>query len=103
MYDVLSPLGESVAETSHLAPRVSDLSGKTVCEVSNGQFMSHVSFPIIRELLQKRYSDVKIIPYTEFEDQRVDGTTEQILGRAETAVAQMVQRGCDVVITGNGG
>ena len=103
MYDVLSPLGEPVAKVSRLAPRVSDLSGKTVCEVSNGQFMSHVSFPIIRELLQKRYSGIKIIPYTEFEDQRVDGSTEQILGRAETAVAQMAQGRCDAVITGNGG
>ncbi len=102
MYEVLSPLGEPAVEAVHEAPRLADLSGKTVCELSNGHFRADVSFPIIRELLQKRYPGIKVIPYTEFPIHWLRGSTEDILKLDETAVALVVQRGCDAVIVGNG-
>ncbi|MFH1486676.1 MAG: hypothetical protein ABIH46_11450 [Chloroflexota bacterium] len=99
MYDVLSPLGEPAIEEGPAAPLISDLTGKTVCEVWNGSFKGNVLFPILRELLQKRYPGIKIIPYTEFPLQRVIGTTQEILGRVETAVALAKEKGCDAMIT----
>lgn len=102
MYNVLSPLGErAVEEVAGVRP-VSDLSGKTVGEMSDGLFRSDVTFPMIRELLQKRYPGIKVIPYTEFPIQDVRGNTEDLLKRAETAAALAVERGCDAVISGNG-
>ena len=48
------------------APRLANLSGKTICELSNGSWEHARTFPVIRKLLQQRYPDIKIIPYTEF-------------------------------------
>ena len=103
MYEVLSPLGESTVKVAPAVPRLSDLRGKTICEVTNGSFKSDVTFSIIRELLQKRYPDLRVIPYSEFPIQWVAGHTTDLLERVDTAVALMLQKGCDAVITGNGG
>ncbi|MBI2910248.1 MAG: hypothetical protein HYX92_21610 [Chloroflexi bacterium] len=102
MYSALSPLGEPTIEKASAAPRISDLSGKTVCEVWNGVFRGDITFPIIRELLQKRYPGVKVIPYTEFPIPDNRGTTAELLRRVDAIVAQAIQRGCDAMIVGNG-
>lgn len=102
MYEVLSPLGELTVQEGQSAPRISDLNGKTVCQVWNGAFKGDVAFPMIQELLQKRYPNVKVIPYTEFPLQRVNGPTQQLLERARTTVASAIQKGCDALIAGNG-
>ncbi|MBI2910069.1 MAG: hypothetical protein HYX92_20705 [Chloroflexi bacterium] len=103
MYRVLSPLGEPTVEKVGVAPRLKDLKGKTICEIANGaQHRGPVAFPIIRELLQRRYPDIKVIPYTEFPVQDIHGSTRQILERVEAAVALAEQKGCDAVITGIG-
>ena len=103
MYKVLSPLGESKVEVVPPAPRLPDLRGKTICEVTNASFKSEVTFPIIRELLQKRYPDVRVIPYTEFPVHYVQGSSTQMLQWVDNTVALMLEKGCDAVITGNGG
>ncbi|MBI2910330.1 MAG: hypothetical protein HYX92_22020 [Chloroflexi bacterium] len=102
MYEVLSPLGESTAEALAAAPRVSDLKGKTVCEVWNGGFRGQVAFPIIRELLQKRYPGVRIVPYTEFPTEYIIGDSGQLKERVDQVVAHATQLGCDAMITGMG-
>ncbi|MBI2906239.1 MAG: hypothetical protein HYX92_01145 [Chloroflexi bacterium] len=102
MYKVLSPLGEPIAEAVGAAPRLSDLSGKTICEVWNGQFRGDIAFPMLRQLLQERYPGVKVIPYTEFPKTDVIGSTKLLQERTDTAVALAVQRGCDAIITGMG-
>ncbi|MBI2910091.1 MAG: hypothetical protein HYX92_20815 [Chloroflexi bacterium] len=61
-----------------------------------------MTFPIIRELLQKRYRDVKVIPYTEFPLQSVVGTTSGLRQRVDETLALALQKGCDAMITGNG-
>ena len=101
-YEVLSPLGGSVRKGGSIAPRLPDLNGKTVCEVANGRFNVDVSFPIIRELLQKRYPDIKIIPYTEFPIQHVEGSATELIERAKTVASLAVEKGCDAMISGNG-
>ncbi|MBI2906175.1 MAG: hypothetical protein HYX92_00820 [Chloroflexi bacterium] len=102
VYKVLSPLGEPTIEKIAGAPRLSDLNGKTVCEVWNGGFMGHVAFPIIRELLRKRYPDVKIVTYDEFPIHYTVGSTQQLIERTNTTLALARQKGCDALITGMG-
>lgn len=63
--EVLDPCG-LVGETTRHAPRVSELSGKTICEISNGLWEGERIFPLIRERLQKQFPTAKLIPYTEF-------------------------------------
>jgi ABC-type amino acid transport substrate-binding protein len=77
------------------APRLADLQGRTICEISNSIWETHRTFPLIREELRKRFPTVKIIPYNEFVGTRP---------RCEDLeyVARMVkEKGCDAVIAGN--
>lgn len=101
VYQALSPVGEPTVKAV-AAPRLHDLNGKTICEVWNGDFRGHITFPIMRELLKKRFPDVKIIPYTEFPITTVIGSTDKLQKRLEGAVALAKERGCDAMITGNG-
>lgn len=91
--EVYDPSG-SVEVTQSFAPRLNDLNGKTICELSHAGFQSERTFARIRELLQKRFPTLKIIPYTEF-----------AVGRAEMESEQnytlLAERGADAVITGN--
>ena len=101
------------------APRLGDLNGKTICEwitkglrkpedptgSDRGHWRASETFPIIEELLKKRFPDVKIIPGAElpgFEDYaRHPELSEQTkLNHVTTA---MKEKGCDAVILGNGG
>jgi hypothetical protein len=102
---VVSPVGEEVsAKTTPLAPRPETLNGKTVCEIWNGGFKADVMFPIIEEMLRARYPDVKMIPFTEFPAVTIASLEavkkEATLDAVRTAI---LAKGCDAVITGNGG
>lgn len=63
--EVYNPIGIIETVNSH-APRLNTLGGKTLCEMTNGMYEYQRMFPFIRELLQERFSDIKIVPYTEF-------------------------------------
>ncbi|MBI2909051.1 MAG: hypothetical protein HYX92_15515 [Chloroflexi bacterium] len=102
MYEVLSPRGESIVQAASGAAGLSDLNGKTICEMWNGGFRGELSFPVIRALLQKRYPDIKIVPYNEFPIQHIRGSTNELQDWADEAVARALQKGCDAVISGNG-
>ena len=93
--EVYNPAGNTQAVESH-APRLDTLAGKTICELSNGEWGSQRIFPAVRESLQKRFPDAKIIPFTEF-----PVGTEKIDN--EAAIDMVVQRGGQAVITGNAG
>ena len=101
-YNVVSPVGKPTVKAVGGAPRLPDLNGKTICEVWNGGFRGQVAFPVIRELLQKRYKDVKIVPYTEFPIQDVIGSTERLQELVEIVVDQAKEKGCDAMITAMG-
>jgi hypothetical protein len=102
MYEVLSPLGERVVQAARVVRRPSDLNGKTIGMVTNGAFRSDIIFPIVQELLQKRFPDVRVIPFTEFPIHSLRGSTRDLLGRIEVTVAALKKAGCDGVITGVG-
>jgi hypothetical protein len=84
-------------EVTKLHPRRLDtLEGKTICEISvGGAWQFERTFPVIRELLQKKYPTTKIIPYTEFPVGAVwpDKKTLELIK----------EKGCQAAIIGNGG
>lgn len=98
--EVYDPSGFSESmEPSYYAPRLPDLKGKTIGEISNGEhggWEIDRTFPLIRQLLKKRFSNIKIIPYTEFPS-GVKGIDVDNIGDIVAA------SGCDAVIGGNAG
>ncbi len=77
------------------APRLANLSGKTICELSNFIWEYHRTFPVIRGLLQRRFPDMKIIPHTEFPILNTYQTEPDVL------LKLLREKGCDGVIVGN--
>lgn len=80
--------------TQSFAPRLSDLNGKTIGLLSDGLFQAHRTFPLIWELLLKRFPTARIIPPDEFGVGRAEMENEETMAR-------LVEKGCDAVITGN--
>lgn len=109
-FQVVSPVGESTVTIIPFAPRLGTLSGKTICELSSNMYNAEISFPIIREMLKKRYPDIKVIPYTEMNEGLPEFTVMTYSGKTEdqekktgAAVALAKDKRCDAVITGNAG
>jgi hypothetical protein len=92
---VYDPMG-AIAVTQLFSPRLADLSGKTLCELSNDSWEASRTFPAIRELLQRQFPTTKIIPYTEFPKGTAAIDNDKI--------GDMVKaKGCQGVIVGNAG
>jgi hypothetical protein len=93
--EVYNPSGV-VDTTMSYAPRLSELSGKKICEVSNGVWEYQRTFPLIRELLKKQFPNVTFVPYSEFPmDSRYN---------IEDKISELVkEKGCEAVIGGNAG
>jgi hypothetical protein len=73
---------------------LSELAGKTICELSDGAWGDYRTFPLIRELLQKQFPTVKIIPYTQFP---VGGDKFDI-----DEIGKIIKdKGCQAAIIGN--
>jgi hypothetical protein len=102
---VVSPIGKQVTDkTVSLAPRLDTLNGKTVCEIWNGGFKADVMFPIIEQMLRERYPAVKMVPFTEFPTVTISSLGSGKKAETLDAVrAALLTKGCDAVITGNGG
>ncbi len=98
-YKVVWPLGKTAYQPIGLKPRVSDLTNKTVCELSDYGFKSEEIFPIVREVLQKRYAGINFIEYTGFG--RISGVKEDEL--MASLPEYLRANGADAVITGVGG
>ncbi|MDH3286535.1 MAG: hypothetical protein OEP48_02240 [Betaproteobacteria bacterium] len=103
--NVVSPIGVNVNDTSaSLAPRLDTLNGKTVCEIWNGGFKADVMFPIIEQMLRERYPAVRMIPFTEFPTVTIASLgSEKKAETLEAVRSALLAKGCDAVITGNGG
>jgi hypothetical protein len=84
-----------------MAPRLDTLEGKTICEVANGSFRSDVIIPLLGDLLKKSYPGIKVVRYTEMPRSFVLGKASE--AQLETMKAAFRQKGCDAVISGNGG
>ena len=103
VYKVVSPQGEPAIEIITMAPRLETLEGKTIGELWNGGFRGDESFPIIEKMLRERYPTVKFIPYTEFSLITIASLhPEKKEKTLESLRAELKEKGCDAVITGNG-
>ena len=101
LYEVVYPLGKTVTKRIPLAPRLTDLRGKTICAVSNHVFQYKITFPALGEVLQKQYPGLKFIPYTEFPDSHDETPAGH---KAMQGLANLLsQKGCQAIISGNGG
>jgi len=101
--EIISPVGmESVAKSA-LAPRLDTIAGKTICETYNESFKGEYMFPVYRELFKQKYPGVKIIPYTEFPISYWKGTPTYQRQMASEIARLAKERGCDALISGNGG
>ncbi len=104
-YAVVNPVGAPTAKMITMATRLPDLNGKTVCEVGHHDdaFNIAVTFPIITQLLKQKYPTVKVIPYTDMpkDNRRLSGA-EREANQKEIRDA-IKAKGCDAVISGNGG
>lgn len=91
--EVYNPSGATETSNVH-AQRLDSLNGKTICELSNGEWEFNRTFPVIREILKQKFPDIKIVPYTEMPMGMplidVDGIGELIKSK-----------NCDAVIIGN--
>ena len=101
---VISPVGEPAVTEKAITSSLKTLEGKTVCEVWNGSFEGQVSFPIIEEMLRKRFPGLNVIPYSEFPLFPVTSLSpEKKAEKLEALRTALIERRCDAVITGNGG
>lgn len=93
--EVLTPVGATEAKRT-AAPRIPDLQGKTICELSNGpSYRTTDTFPVIRELLQARFPGTRFITYETFGNYHPHDIKK--IGK------QVKAAGCDALIAGNGG
>ena len=91
--EVYDPTG-AIEISQIFAPRLADLHGKTICELSNGRWGYDRTFPVIRELLQRQFPTMKIIPFSELPKEKDEIVVEDI-GKI------LKSKGCQGVIVGN--
>lgn len=100
--NVVSPAGIPVSDTMPSVQRLSNLDGKVIGEVWNGDFKGDVTFPMIRAQLLKRHPSLKIIPFTAFPHTHVSDDPVRQRERAAHLASLATTLGCDAVITGVG-
>ena len=98
-YKVVWPLGKLAYQMLSLGPRLSDLKGKTICELSDWMFRAEEVFPIIRELLLRRYPGIKFVNYSVFGNTHGPKEAEVIAALPD----RLHKHGYDAVISGVGG
>jgi hypothetical protein len=98
VYEVVWPLAPVTAAPTALAPRVPDLSGKTVGELWDYLFKGEEIFPLIREALARRYPGVRFVDYETIGN--IHGRDEAEL--AATLPALLRRHGCDAVVSAVG-
>ena len=97
-YEVLWPLAEKAVEHQGAAPRLPDLSGKTVAELWLAKFRGEIIYPMLRDYLRSTYPGIRIVEHTEFGNFFGPKESEVLGGLAE----KLRRLGCDAVITGVG-
>ncbi len=104
VYSVVSPLGDPVVKMGTMALRLDTLNGKTVGLVWNEAFKADITLPAIGESLKEKYPDIEIIPYTEIEA-AIQAAGRENPSAEEAAILRAVlkKKGCDALISGNGG
>ena len=97
-YKVVWPLGKIGYEIKSPAPRISDLSGKTIGELWNQMFKGDEIFSEIRKILQHRYPGIKFVDHTFFGNTHGQNELEVV----STLPEKLWKQGCDAVISAVG-
>jgi hypothetical protein len=100
---VISPEGLPLGATGKVSRPLDTLDGKTIGEVYNNHFKGELMFETYRRLLREKYRGVRIVPFTEFPIVYVGGDAASQKKVAKEIAALAKERGCDAIITGNGG
>lgn len=100
---VISPEGLPLGATGSVSPPLHDLAGKTIGEVYNNHFRGELMFQTYRRLFQEKYPGVRIIPFHEFPTVYVGGDAASQKKTAKEIAALAKAKGCDALISGNGG
>ena len=87
------PTGRLEARQPH-APRLDALEGKRIGFVSNEQWQAYRMLPMLKELLEKDFAGISVLPIDAFPQGNA------LIGTEETA-AQVRKSGVDAVIVGN--
>jgi hypothetical protein len=98
-YRVVWPLGKAAYQLVALKSRPSSLTGLTICELSDYGFRAEEIFPLVRELLRKRYPGIKFIVYPAFGN--IHGLKEDEI--ISSLPEKLRKYSCDAVISGVGG
>lgn len=97
-YDVLWPLSRKVVKATTPAPRLTDLNGKTICELWDVIFRGETIYPLVREYIKARFPRAKFVEYSEFGNFHGARERTVMAGLPE----QLRNHGCDAVIVGIG-
>ncbi len=95
--EVYNPTG-AIEVTQLFAQRLTDLNGKTICEISANHWEAPRTFALINELFQKQYPTTRIVPFTEMP---TIGVSQEIPTDVLNKVVK--EKGCQAVIVGNAG
>lgn len=98
IYKAVWPLGKSTSDIVSMKPRLADLAGKTIGNLSHGGFRDQEVRPIVEEALSKRFPGIKFI------DPAVFGNIHGTAGPATMAALpeKLREHPCDAIITGIG-
>ena len=95
---VFKPTGSPwEGEKITFAPRLPDLNGKVIGEISNRAWEADDAFPVIREMLKKQFPDIKFVTYDELPNESANIVDLEELPDIVKA------KGCDAVIGGIAG
>ena len=100
---VISPEGLPLGAARNVSRHMDTLNGKTIGEVYNNHFKGELMFENYRRLFKEKFPGIKIIHYDQFPIVYVGGdpASQQKIAREIAALAK--EKGCDALITGNGG
>jgi len=100
---VISPEGLQQGAVAGLSRHLDSLDGKTIGEVYNNHFKGELMFRTYRRLFGEKFKGVKSIAYDEFPIVYVGGDPASQKKTAKEVARLARERGCDALITGNGG
>jgi hypothetical protein len=91
---VYDPTG-AIEVTQLFAPRLADLNGQKICQVSDNMWEADRTFPLIGQLLQRQFPTMKMVSYKDLPAASTDVNPK--------LVEALKAAGCQGVIVGNAG
>jgi len=95
-YEVVPPYGVPTAKVAQPVKRLDTLNGKTIAGVYGALFHFEETWPVIAELLKKKYPTAKFVGWEVF------GRDSAVLENPAKLGALLKQHKVDAVVVGNG-